>query len=177
MGLLQNQDLMETQKDIRLRLRFYEDVAENIGVVREKFVNYRKNLSSDYMMKIRNNHIQFTIAGEKQRYWSPYLTVELEEKSEKDAPMTHVRGLFGPAQTLWTFFIFMHFIVAGIFMTFAMFAFSDYSLKKPLTMDLTIMFIMVLVWFLLYVIARQTRENGYGQMHDLEDVFLAIMKS
>jgi hypothetical protein len=176
-GLLQNQGLMETPNDIRLRLRFYEDVEDNIAVVREKFVNYRKHLSSDFMMKIRNNHIQFTIAGAKQRYWSPYLTVELEEKTEQDAPMTHIRGLFGPAQTLWTFFIFMHFIVAGIFLTFAMFAFSDYTLHKPLTMDFTLMFIMVIVWFLLYVIARQTRENGYGQMHELEEVFLAILKS
>ncbi len=168
---------METEKKIRLRLRFYKDVAENCTQVRDKFVNYRKNLSPDYVMKIRNNHIQFTIGGDKQKYWSPYLTVELEEKEIEGTLGTHIRGLFGPAQTLWTFFIFMHFIVAGIFLTFSMFAFSDYSLNKPIKSDLIIMFVMTIVWFLLYVVARQTRENGHDQMDELEDVFLKIMET
>ena len=142
---------MNTEDSIRLRLRFYKDIDENIEVVRQKFVNYSKEISPDFLMKIRNNHIQFTIKGEKQRYYSP-----------------HLRGLIGPAQTMWTFFIFLHFIIAGIFLTFLMFAFSDYALKQPIVNDVIVMLVMVICWILLYVIARQTRENGYGQMEELE---------
>jgi hypothetical protein len=159
---------MNTENSIRLRLRFYKDIEENIEVVRQKFVDYSKVISPDYLMKIRNNHIQFTIRGEKQRYWSPYLSVELEEKEGNEKNATHVRGLFGPAQTMWTFFIFLHFIIAGIFLTFLMFAFSDYALKQSIVNDVIIMISMVICWILLYVIARQTRANGYGQMEELE---------
>ena len=168
---------MEPENNIRLRLRFYHDVEENYEMVKQKFINYRKNLSPDYVMKIRDNYIQFTIGGDKQKYWSPFLTVELEEKEINGKNGTHIRGLFGPAQTLWTFFIFLHFIIAGIFLTFAMFAFSDYSINKPIILDLTIMFIMTILWFLLYVIARQIRENGYDQMNELEILFKKIMDS
>ncbi len=159
---------MNTENSIRLRLRFYKDVDENIHVVRQRFVDYAKVISPDFLMKIRDNHIQFTIRGEKQRYWSPYLTVELEEKEGNEQNATHIRGLFGPAQTLWTFFIFLHFIVAGIFLTFLMFAFSDYALNQPIRHDVVVMVAMVICWILLYIIARQTRENGYGQMEELE---------
>ncbi|MEY2703846.1 MAG: hypothetical protein RLY43_2485, partial [Bacteroidota bacterium] len=31
---------MESQSDIRLRLRFYKDINENIEVVRAKFIAY-----------------------------------------------------------------------------------------------------------------------------------------
>ena len=168
---------MDSKNNLRLRLRFYKDVDQSIIEIRDKFVNYKKNLSPDYLMKIRNNHIQFTITGDKQHYWSPYLTVELEEPMEEGKKGTHIRGLFGPAQTMWTFFIFLHFIVAGLFLTFSMFALSDYMLKKPMVTDLVLIFSMVVIWFLLYVVAREIREKGYDQMHELETVFDKIIES
>ena len=166
---------MKNENDIRLRLRFYKDVDENIELVRQKFIDYKQHIPKDYLMKIRQNYIQFTVAGDKQKYWSPHLTIELEEKEGSNGKTTHIRGLFGPAQTMWTFFIFMHFIIGGIFLTFTMFAFTDYILQKPYLTDLLIMSLMVICWILLYFIARQTRENGYGQMHELEEEFLKII--
>ena len=166
---------METHSDIRLRLRFYKDIDENIEVIREKFVVYNKSMSSDFLMKIRGNHIQLTVSGTKHQYWSPHLTVELEEKENRTA--THVRGLFGPAQTLWTFFVFLHFIIAGIFLTFSMFAYTNYSLDKPITSNIIIMGLMLVCWVLLYFIGRQTRENGYGQMEELEIELEKILNS
>lgn len=167
---------MENENDIRLRLRFYKDLDENLETVRQKFIDYKEHLSEDFFMKIRRNYIQFTVSGNKQRYWSPYLTLELEEKEGSEGKATHIRGLFGPAQTLWTFFIFLHFIIAGLFLIFMMFAYSNYSLKKPYTADLIVMGLMVFCWILLYFIARQTRENGYGQMEELEQEFLKIIQ-
>lgn len=167
---------MEAQNDIRLRLRFYKDVPENKERIRDKFVAYKKIMSPDYLMKIRDNHIQFTVSGEKHRYWSPHLTVELEDLEGAEHSGTHIRGLFGPAQTLWTFFIFLHFILAGTFLTFTMFAFSNYTLKRPMTTDFIVMGLMIFCWILLYFIGRQTRENGYSQMEELEAEFNKIIQ-
>ena len=66
---------METDNEIRLRLRFFKDIEENIDVVRQKFIDYRKVISTDFYIKIRENYIQFTISGEKQQYWSPHLSI------------------------------------------------------------------------------------------------------
>jgi hypothetical protein len=168
---------MDTQQEVRLRLRFFKDLEQNIAEVREKFVNYRqKNKSTDFLMKVRNNHIQFTFSEGKRHYWSPHLSIELEEKEGNEKNATHIRGLFGPDQTLWTMFMFLHFIVAGVFTLFGMFAYSNYTLNEPMLMDFIVMLIMVIVWFLLYVIARQIREKGHEQMDELEAIFLDIIK-
>lgn len=168
---------MDTHHDLRLRPRFYKDLERNIAEVRDKFVNYRqKNQSTDFLMKVRNNHIQFTFSVEKRHYWSPHLSIELEEKEGNEKNETHIRGLFGPDQTLWTMFMFLHFVVAGVFTLFGMFAYSNYTLNEPVLMDFVVMFVMVIIWFLLYAIARQIREKGYTQMEELEAIFLDIIK-
>jgi len=166
---------METHNDIRLRPRFYKDIDENIDLVRQKFVDYAKNVPSGFLIKIRPNHIQFSIQGEKQRYWSPHLSIELEEKEGNEKNSTHIRGLFGPAQTLWTFFIFLHFIIAGIFLLFLMFAYSNWMLHQPNKGNLIVISLMTISWILLYFIGRQTRTNGYGQMEELEQEFYKII--
>lgn len=159
---------MESHNDIRLRPRFYKDIDENIESVRQKFIDYSKNMTPGFLIKIRPNHIQFTIQGEKQKYWSPHLSIELEEKEGNEKNATHIRCLFGPAQTLWTFFVFLHFIIAGVFLVFSMFAYSNWMLHQPIKTDLIIMILLITCWVLLYFIGRQTRANGYGQMEELE---------
>ncbi len=164
---------MDANNEIRLRLRFYKDVDDNIENVQQKFENYSKNDLTDFAINVHENHIWFYAVGIKKRYWSPHLHLQLEPKTEKE---THIRGLFGPDQTLWTFFMFLHFIVAGIFTIFAMFAYSNYTLKQPVTLDVLIMLLMVIVWFLLYFIAREVRKKGNEQMNEMEHLFLKIIE-
>jgi len=163
---------METAKTVRLRLRFYEDVNESIDQVRQKFENFAQKSTSDFKISVCEDHIWLNVIGEKRQYWSPHLHIELESKENH----THIRGLFGPAQTLWTFFMFLHFLVAGVFIIFGMILYSNLTLKQPFAMDLLVMGLMVIVWFLLYFIARQIRSNGYGQMDELEALFQKILK-
>jgi hypothetical protein len=163
---------MDTTHTLRLRLRFYKDVDEAISQVRQKFEAYAQQPSQDYKIKTCENHIWFYVVGAKKQYWSPHLHIELEQKENH----THIRGLFGPDQTLWTLFMFLHFVVAGIFTIFGMILYSNIRLKQPYVFDLVVMGLMVVVWFLLYFIARQIRFNGNGQMDELEALFLKILK-
>ncbi|WP_298221144.1 hypothetical protein [Flavobacterium sp.] len=163
---------MDTSQALRLRLRFYKDLEEPIDEVRQKFEDQAQTSSKDYKIKICENHIWFYVIGAKKQYWSPHLHIELEPKENH----THIRGLFGPDQTLWTLFMFLHFVVAGIFTIFGMILYSNIRLKQPYVFDLVVMVLMTIVWFLLYFIARQIRFNGNGQMDELEALFLKILK-
>jgi hypothetical protein len=163
---------MDATTTIRLRLRFYKDVEENLEKVQRKFMDASQKTSDDFKIKVCENHIWIYIVGEKRYYWSPHLHIELESRENQ----THIRGLFGPNQTLWTLFMFLHFIVAGIFTIFGMILYSNIGLKQPYTFDLVVMCLMVIIWFLLYFIARQIRFNGYGQMDELEKLFLKILE-
>jgi hypothetical protein len=163
---------MDANNEIRLRLRFYKDVAENIESIRQKFEDYKVNGIEDCHLKTKHNHIWMNMPESKREYWSPHLHLELESKENNE---THIRGLFGPDPTLWTLFMFLHFIVAGIFVIFSAVAYSNYVLKQPTTMDLIVMLLMVIVWILLYFIAKQIRFKGNDQMNELEETFMAIL--
>lgn len=164
---------MDTNTTIRLRLRFYKDVEKNIEDVHEIFEESVKKNEGDFLIKVYENHIWFYVEESKKRIWSPHLHLELEQKSEKT---THIRGLFGPDQTLWTFFMFLHFIIAGAFVLFGMFAYSNYSLKQSYTTDIIVMAAMVIIWFVLYFIAKELRKKGNDQMNEMENLFLKIIK-
>ena len=165
---------MDANYELRLRLRFYKDVPQNIDALRVKFANYTQIKSKDYFVKIRGYHIWLNIKGAKKAYWSPHLHIEMESKDKNE---THIRALFGPDPTLWTLFMFFHFIIAGIFLIFSGITYTDYILKNPITFDLVIMGLMIFAWFLLYIVAKQIRSNGHEQMNDLENLFLEIIES
>jgi hypothetical protein len=165
---------MDANNEIRLLLRFYKDISENTSHLLKKFEISSKEKSTDYAVKVKGNHVWISIIGSGKRYWSPHLHLEMEAKSENE---THIRGLFGPDQALWTLFMFLHFIIAGIFIVFGAIAYSNYVLKTAVTFDLIIMFLMTVVWVLLYFIAKQIRKNGNEQMNKLEAKFLEILES
>jgi hypothetical protein len=100
------------------------------------------------------------------------LHIELVPKGDFE---THIRGLYGPDPTLWTFFMFLHFIIAGVFLIFSAIAYSDYVLKNPTTLDLTIMILMTVFWFSLYYLAKSIRKKGHHQMNELEICFNKII--
>lgn len=156
---------MENENAIQLRLRFYKDVPETVAEVRALFEDYKSKCPAEYTIKVNDTHIWFHIVGPQRAYYSPHLHLELESLPESG---THIRGLFGPDPTLWTLFMFLHFIVAGVFVIFGVMAYSNWTLKQPILWNIFIMGMMVGVWFMLYVVARQIREQGIDQMHDLE---------
>ena len=47
-------------------------------------------------------------------FWKPYLSLRAEKEDEK----TIIRGTFGPSAAVWTFFMFLYFILSIIFMVF-----------------------------------------------------------
>lgn len=165
---------MEVDNEVRLLLRFQKEIPQDASLLLHKFKEFSKAKNKQYYTKISRNHIWIHIIGPEKRYYSPHLHLELESPSENT---TNIRGLYGPDQTLWTFFMFLHFIIAGIFLVFCAILYSDYVLKNKLTFDLIILGSMVVSWFLLYFIARQIRHNGNDQMKQLEKVYLDIIAS
>ena len=165
---------MDTTNEIQLRLRFYKDVMISTEILRQKFLSYAKSSPTDYGIKTRGNHVWLNIKGARKSYYSPDLHLEFETKSENE---THIRGLFGPDPTLWTLFIFLHFVIAGVFLIFCGIAYSNYVLNQSFTFDLVVLMLMVICWFLLYFIAKQIRNSAKDQMHEIEKVFLEIIES
>lgn len=163
---------MEPQKSIALRPRFEVESKKSVDQILERAKKLKSELKSDYQIKIIDEHLYFYFSKEKRKYYSPFLHLELEAEEDK----TIVKGLFGPEQLLWTMFMFLHFVVAGLFLVFSMMAYTHWSLKQSTVLDFSIMGIMVVFWFSLYFMARLNRERGVPQMHELEDLMYKVLE-
>ena len=164
---------MELDNDIVLRPRFNKEVKQSIDEIITNAKKIKEEVKEDYRVKVSDHHIFLFITLAKRRYYSPHLHIELIENEDKT---THVKCLFGPDQTMWTFFMFLHFVVGGVFTVFGMFAISDWMLKVSIVKDLLVMGLMVVLWFLLYFIAKQIRYNGRHQVFELMRLFLRIVE-
>ncbi len=81
--------------------------------------------------------------------------------------VTKLRGLFGPNPTVWTFFMFLHFIVILLFITALIWMYTNIALKDSLIYPITTMVGLFVLWFVLYFAGRIGREAGKKEMHAL----------
>jgi hypothetical protein len=127
----------------------------------------------NYCILIFNHAIFFFITKTKRKYYSQHLPIELTENNDKT---TNVSGLYGPDQAVWIFFIFLHFIIAGIFLIFSAIAYSHSVLKQSTTLDFAIMALIVVYWFALYFQALINRKKCQPEMHKLNNLMERIVE-
>ena len=84
-------------------------------------------------------------------------------------------GVFGPNPTLWTFFMFLHFGVAMIFLILGVWAYSSASLNKPYKFQLVLMGFMGILWIVLYIFGRSGKHKGKPQMEELYRFMMSVM--
>ena len=143
---------------------------------KEQVLDWFKKAKSDrkdFILTCIDDHVFIKIPKKDQHFWSPQLHLEVIEKDQENESTLH--GLFGPNPTIWTFFMFLHFIVASVFIGFAIWAYSNWTLEQPFIVQLAICIIMVLIWFVLYFAGRMGRATGKDQMHDLYEFMKEVL--
>ena len=147
---------MELSNDIVLRPRFKFDVNTDNEKLLKRFENSKANQSQFIVNRI-DDHVFIRFPKQDQHFWSPQLHLEI---NQKDPENSTVHGLFGPNPTVWTMFMFFHFIVAGLFFGFGIWAYTNATLKDPYAMQLALTLFMVVLWFVLYFVGRLGKGKG-----------------
>jgi hypothetical protein len=163
---------MSTPPTIVLRPRFKIELPKSNALVLKAFED-AKTSESGFIVSRVDEHIFIKLPKSKQQFWSPQLHLEINEIGDKSS-MLH--GVFGPNPAVWTMFMFFHFMVVGLFIAFAIWAYSNWALKTSYAIQLSIMILMILVWFGLYFAARIGKYSSKHEMHDLHDFMNSIIK-
>ena len=154
---------MELSNDIVLRPRFKFDV----NTASEKLLNgfeETKNIQSDFIVNRIDDHVFIKFPKQAQHFWSPELHLEINEKDGQNAT---VHGLFGPNPTVWTMFMFFHFIIAVLFIGFGIWAYTNATLGNPYVIQVFLTLFMILIWVVLYIAGRMGKSKGKPEMHKL----------
>jgi len=147
--------------DIVLRPRFRIELTDTKESVLESL---EKSAIEPFLVKRIDEHIFIKFNAKKNHFWSPQLHLEIEETNNNG---TKLFGVFGPNPTLWTFFMFLHFAVATLFIILTIWAYSSSILDKPYSLQLGLMMFLVLIWLVLYFFGRTGKHKGKPQMRQL----------
>lgn len=165
---------MSTTNEIVLRPRFKFHVDHNHESLLKLFES-QKNEQSDYIVTRVDDHVFIKIPKIKQHFWSPQLHLEINKEYEKEGSIIY--GLFGPNPTVWTMFMFLHFLVAGLFIGFAIWAYVNWTLDANYAIQLFVTLLMVVIWFALYFGGRIGKKTGMNQMHELHHFMRDTLRS
>ncbi len=154
---------MKLSNDIVLRPRFKFDVSTASEKLLKGFEE-TKNLQSDFIVNRIDDHVFIKFPKQVQHFWSPELHLEINEKDKQNAT---VHGLFGPNPTVWTMFMFFHFIIACLFIGFGIWAYTNATLGNSYAIQVFLTLFMVLIWVVLYVAGRMGKSKGKPEMHKL----------
>lgn len=155
--------------DIILRPRFQLEIPETRETVLKAFEDLKKNA---FVIKRLDEHIFIKFRPEQNNFWSPQLHLEIDEIDEKNCKLF---GVFGPNPALWTFFMFLHFGVATLFIILGIWAYSSAALDKSYGLQLGLMGFMVVLWFVLYLFGRAGKSQGKPQMQELYQLMMEVL--
>ncbi|GAA3586969.1 GTP-binding protein [Flavivirga amylovorans] len=167
---------MPATNDIVLRPRFKIELNKSNQSILKDF-EALKSSQSDFIVTRLDNHVFIKFPKEKQHFWSPQLHLEIDEI---DSNSSLLHGLFGPNPTVWTMFIFFHFLVAGLFIASGIWAYTNSSLDKSYAIQVSLMFLMVLIWVVLYFagsIGKASSKNEMRALHNFMNDVIKIEKA
>jgi len=152
-----------------LRPRFSLEVGkskeEAISAIERELVYLKK----DYKYKISDHHIFIDVSEKDSHFWSPHLHIEIVTN---DQTSSTIKGLFSPKPQVWTFFMFLHFVIGVSFLAFLMMLYVYNSLDKNIIFPLMMVIFLPIFWFTLYFVGRIGRDLGMKQMQKLHEFLL-----
>jgi len=154
---------MSLPNEIVLRPRFKIELDKSSSEALTFFENSKAN-QSHFLVSCIDEHVFLKLPVQERHFWSPQLHLEIIEASPKTSTLY---GVFGPNPTIWTMFMFFHFIVAGLFLGFGIWTYSNWTLDNDFTLPLFLTLLMIVLWFVLYFVGRLGRASGKPQMRGL----------
>ncbi len=163
---------MALSNDIVLRPRFKLEIPRPNESILKDFET-AKNTQKEFIVTRIDDHVFIKFPKIQQHFWSPQLHLEINKVDENSS---RLHGLFGPNPTVWTLFMFLHFLVAGIFIAFAIWTYTNWSLKKSYAIQISVTLLMVLIWIALYFAGSIGKASSTKEMRLLNNFMNNVLK-
>jgi len=137
---------------------------------RFKVILLTKN--GDFSGKVRHGYISLFPAPHNSHYWSPHLSVIVEE-DEDDPNQTVLRGLYGPAPNVWTMFVFFYAIIALATVIISVIGLANRSLGESSAI-LWALPVLLLILISIYATSYFGQRKGHEQIEIIDEFFMTI---
>ncbi|WP_306353201.1 hypothetical protein [Flavobacterium sp. '19STA2R22 D10 B1'] len=163
---------MNLENKLRLRPRFDKISSKSIDEIKSSSEALKSTTEPKLRIKNSDQYIWLSVGLLDREYWSPNLRLELEKREDSK---TLVKVLYSPDPVLWVLFVGLHCILAIIFIVFAVIVYSKWINHQTSSFDFLVMGVVIIVWLLLYFIARLKRKKASTQAQELLDLMNKII--
>ncbi len=153
----------------RIRPRFKHVSEKSMELIQEKIKNSLKQPGATCKGRVIPGHVILKIPLEDQHYWSPQLSLSLEELEEPEEGVL-IRGLYGPNPNVWAMFAFGYAGLGFMSLFVSIIGFSRMSLDLPAPVLWFLPF-FALGFAVLYIIAQTGQKIGVEQTFILHHFF------
>ncbi|MCB0502089.1 MAG: hypothetical protein KDD32_05360 [Bacteroidetes bacterium] len=143
----------------RVRPRFKKVTDHSIEYLSKKISDGLSHEQAPCKGRVNPGYISLYLPIKEQHYWSPQLSLTLEESDEG----TVLRGLYGPRPAVWTLFVFFYSLLGFATLVIAIIGFSKLSLDRtaPILWALPP---LILTICSLYLVAYLGQKASHDQM-------------
>lgn len=156
--------------DLELRPRFKKRIRLKPPEIIKRIKSALDKKSLQIEASIVTNHVYFRIPQDQQHYWSPQLSLELQE----DSAGTMLRGLYGPSPKVWTMFMFIYMGIGFFGLIGLFYGLSQWSLNITPN-GLWIVPAAIVLEIIFYFIARTGKKLAADQMKQLQEALNNIL--
>lgn len=163
----------ETLNKVLLKPRFKIEVQQQKDFIIQQFKDNLNQPDCKYCSKMGNDHIFIDLPKEEQKLWTPQLEVVVEQKENGSL----IRGLFAPKPSMWTFFIFLHFVDAIAFLIFFALYYANKVSGGETQLWVFAMVFCVVAWIMLYLLGQIGKKKSEKQIQDLKHFLKNTLKN
>jgi len=118
--------------------------------------------------KVRFGYVSLYPAESDHHYWSPHLSVTIEEHPTEGGSL--LRGLYGPSPAVWTMFVFVYAIIALAAVIATVIGFANMSIDESGTI-LWAVPVLILLFASMYLVSSIGQKKGHDQIEDIHHFF------
>lgn len=154
----------------RVRPRFKAISTLSAAQIQDAIQDGLEERSSDCVGIMITNHVILKIPTEERHFWSPQLSLNLEETDEG----TEISGLYGPSPNVWTLFTFGYATIGVLSLFVTITGTSQLSLGRY-AYELWALPVFAIIAAILYVFSQVGQKLGAEQTFTLHHFFEEVV--
>lgn len=158
--------------EFQIRPRFTLTSKASIESICARYKTILLTKQAPFQGKVRHGYISIVPSIEHQHYWSPHLSVTVEE-DEDDPTITLLKGLYGPSPAVWTMFVFFYAIIAVATVIIAVIGFASMSIGESYSI-LWALPVLIILFLSLYLTSYFGQLKGHSQIEIIDEFFMNV---
>lgn len=158
----------ETMASFRVRPKFELTTALSIDDILQKVNEKLKDNPYNLHGQALQDHVTIRVNQSHRHYWSPQLSVLLQEEVDEDK--TFITCVYGPMPNVWTLFAVSYLTLSVLFTFISIVGFS----QRVLTQDAPILYvlpILLIAAIALYIISQMGQKLGAAHTYAIHYFF------